>query len=128
MEPTSRITPKRPTGNAGRCTKQGSQRRYAKKRRNVGKKKEDGSNTTPVSVKKVKTIKKVSVCEIRESPKGFRLLDLTILQDILSLLLCPDCAESSLYMYEKDERKKGLSSCLCLHCGFEKRVFYFKNC
>ena len=79
---------KRPTGNAGRCSKQASKRRYTKKRKNVGKKKQDNLliTKTPVSVKKVKNIKKVSANVLKQTPQGYRLIDLSILQDVFLML------------------------------------------
>ena len=44
---------KRPAGDSGRCAKQSAKRTYGKKRRNVGKKKED-SGATRLSTRKVK--------------------------------------------------------------------------
>ena len=55
---SSQISGKRPRGNAGRCTKQSAKRTFAKKRKNIGKKK-DGTTTTKskqVSLKKVISI------------------------------------------------------------------------
>ena len=99
-----------------------------KKRKNVGKKKQDNLliTKTPVSVKKVKNIKKVSANVLKQTPQGYRLIDLCILQDVLSCLLCTGCQQpETLFLFERDERKKGLSSNLnlCCDCGFQKEFF-----
>ena len=53
---SSETSRKRPRGTAGRCTKQSSKRTYAKKRKNIGKKKDDSTTKgKPVSLKKSET-------------------------------------------------------------------------
>ena len=112
---------KRPPGNAGRCVKDAAKRKYPKKRVHWRKKRaaNDDQNLTPekkldtpVSVKKVKQIKKVnkSKCE------GYRLVDMEIMQAIISQLCCPECYENKLILEEDDYKKKGLSSSLCIKC------------
>ena len=76
----------------------------------------------PVSLKKVKRVKKVSNSHIQ----GYRLLDLSILQDIFICLNCPNCQETGTMFLEEDhERKKGLASYLVItcECGYEKEFY-----
>jgi hypothetical protein len=121
---SAEVSRKRPYGTAGRCIKQASKRTYAKKRKNIGKKKDDSSTkkSKPVSLKKVKRVKKVSNSHIQ----GYRLLDLSILQDIFICLNCPNCQETGTMFLEEDhQRKKGLASYLVLtcECGYEKEFY-----
>ena len=122
---SSQISGKRSRGNAGRCTKQSAKRTYAKKRKNIGKKKDDSTTTTKskqVSLKKVKRVKKVLNSHIQ----GYRLLDLSILQDIFICLNCPDCQETGTMFLEEDHvRKKGLACNLVIacECGYEKEFY-----
>ena len=51
---------------------------------------------------------------------------MSIFQNILSSLRCPDCYESGcLYKEEDQERKKGLASMLSIacECGYEKQTY-----
>ena len=121
---SAEISRKRPYGTAGRCIKQAARRTYAKKRKNIGKKKDDSTTkkSKPVSLKKVKRVKKVSNSHIQ----GYRLLDLSILQDIFICLNCPNCQETGTMFLEEDhERKKGLASYLVItcECGYEKEFY-----
>ena len=84
-------------GNAGRCSKQVSkQENLLKKRRYHGKTGGGGpskkQSKSPVSVRKVETIRKHSAGDIQ----GYRLLDITILKDIFMGLSCPE-----LYLLKK---------------------------
>ena len=68
---TAANTRKRSGGDAGRCTKVSSKRNYTKKRRNIGKKVVDTTTTTkPISLKKVKRIKRVSARVFRKNIQG----------------------------------------------------------
>ena len=104
-----------------------SKKNYSKKRKNIGKKKDDAPPPTkPISLKKVKRIKRVSSRALKSDIQGYRLIDLRILQDIFTGLNCPDCQEAgTLFMEEKHERKKGLASNLVLacECGYEKDFY-----
>ena len=109
---------KRPASNAGRCSKQASKRTYTNKRKNIGKKKDTTTPKPPVSLKKVKHIKKIPIKELNASCQGYRLIDLCILQDVFAGLNCPECVEQgTLFIDEVHEKQKGLASNLVLLCG-----------
>ena len=81
-------------GNAGRCSKQASKQeslltkwRYHGKTGGGGPSKKQSKS--PVSVRKVETIRKHGAGDIQ----GYRLLDITILKDILMGLSCPESFE-----------------------------------
>ena len=77
---------------------------------------------SPVSVRKVETIRKHSAGDIQ----GYRLLDITILKNILMGLSCPECFEvGSLSLEEDYDRKNGLTSLLIItcECGYEKEAY-----
>ena len=109
--------------DAGRCTIQSSKRTYAKNRKYHGKNGETGSKkTVAASLKKVKRVKKCRSNDIQ----GYRLVDMSIFQNILSSLRCPNCHEAGcLYIEEDQERKKGLASMLSIacECGCEKQTY-----
>ena len=53
----------------------------------------------------------------RESISGFRLIEMSILSKVLSLLACPNCYNtSSLKLTDVADKKKGLSSYLKVYC------------
>ena len=53
----------------------------------------------------------------RESISGFRLIEMSILSKVLSLLACPNCYNtSSLKLIDVADKKKGLSSYLKVYC------------
>ena len=121
-------TRKRSRGDAGRCTKVSSKRNYTKKRRNIGKKKVVDTTTTtkPISLKKVKRIKRVSARVFKKNIQGYRLIDTSILQDVFMCLNCPDCQQAgTLFLEEKHDRQKGLASNLVLicECGYENEFY-----
>ena len=99
---------KRETCHAGRCTRQVSKTIHSRSGK-VPSKDGDGGITTkrsePFSLKKVNRVKKLR----RRSLQGYRLVDMNILQDIISCLSCSECLETgTLYVHEDDERTKGL--------------------
>ena len=70
----------------------------------------------------MKRIRKHSAGDIQ----GYRLLDITILKDILMGLSCPECFEvGSLSLEEAYDRKNGLASQLIItcECGYEKEAY-----
>ena len=120
---------KRPAGDSGRCAKQSAKRTYGKKRRNVGKKKEDSGTKPPVSTKKVKRIKSVPVKQLRACSQGYRLMDLSVLQNVFTALKCPQCEEQgTLILEEVHEKQKGLASNLVLCCHECNYKNDFKTC
>ena len=127
VQPTN--SRKREKGDAGRCTKQPSKRRHSKKRKFAGNQntKRDGASSniqTPVSLKKVKSIKRKKVDRI----EGYRLIDIQIFEDIITSLACPECCEKTLYVEEDLTKKKGLAtyiSVLC-ECGYAKENYTSK--
>ena len=88
-------TRKKEKGNARRCTKKSSKATYAKKRKYHGRRENNVDVSTkkcsvPVYLQKVKTVKKVPNKNLRNA-QGFTLLDMQILQDIISDLCYPQC-------------------------------------
>ena len=98
----------RDTGDVGRCVKQSSKKGHSRKRKFVGnqftKVKETKGNTTPVSHKKVKYVRRRK----EENIEGFRLFDMQIFEDIVSSLVCPECYEKSLYVLENPLKRRVL--------------------
>ena len=126
----------RPTGDAGRCTKQASKKVYGKKRRFYGNQhssklpKPTKTHTRVVSeldktatISSKKTVREVQLTQSRGNIEGYRLVDMTIFQEIIELLMCPECKhQGGLYVEENSTKRKGLSSCLlikCSHFGFD---------
>ena len=123
-------TRSRDAGNEGRCSHQASRRSNTKKERKFwGNRytKVGGTSTskTPVSAKKIKTVKRRKTC-VNE---GYRLLDIQILEDMISSLACPEFFENKLYLEENHAKKKGLAvyiSIVC-PCGYEKNNYMSKT-
>ena len=121
---------KREKGYAGRCTKQRSRKKYAKKRKWYGKSKqcnhpsavtlveserldvsEHESYNTPSSSKLVHISPLVSS---GEKITGFRLIDFSILNDLFRFMACPDClSTNSLELIDVCERKAWLDYLNC---------------
>lgn len=49
--------------------------------------------------------------------QGYRLIDMSIFDEIVKLLACPDCFTQSLSVRELTKKKKGLTTCLSIVCG-----------
>ena len=113
------------TGDASRCVKQSAKRRYTRKRKYGGnqytKVKESKNITTPVSVKKVRDVKKRKP----NRNEGYRLFDIQIFEDIVTSLACPKllphcpkCLEKDLCVEEDGLKNKGLA----MHAGYHTRM------
>ena len=95
---------KRPSGDSGRCTKQarkkrkGPPNRYTKLKNGATKKKD-----SPVSVKKIKRVRKRKTCCL----EGYRLIDVQILENMICSLACPSCFETDLFVVEDPNKKEG---------------------
>ena len=74
----------RDTGDVGRCVKEIAGIQFTKVKATNG-------NTTPVSHKKVKYVRRRK----EEHIDAFILLDIQIYEDIVSSLVCPECYEKS---------------------------------
>ena len=106
---------RRMSGDAGSCTKQASKRSYGKKRKYQGNqhtKIAKRKQTTPVSERKVKRIYKQ---EMTGHVEGYRLIDMGLVQCLVSSLACPECHEKALVL-EGDGCKKKVLSILLLCC------------
>ena len=81
-------------GDASRCVKQSAKKRYRRKYggNQYTKFKESKNITTPVSVKKIRDVKKRNP----NRNKGYRLFDIQISEDIVTSLACPECLEKDL--------------------------------
>ena len=80
---------------------------------------------TPVSVQKIKTVKRRKICK----NEGFRLVDIGILEDMVSSLACPECFENDLYLEEDHSKKKGLAVHISIKCscGYVKNNYMSKT-
>ena len=127
----SNLSRSRDVGDAGRCSKQSSKRRYTKRKRifygNRHTKSAESSTSkkTPVSVQKIKTVKRRKICK----NEGFRLVDIGILEDMVSSLACPECFENDLYLEEDHSKKKGLAVHISIKCscGYVKNNYMSKT-
>ena len=133
------------TGNAERCTKDSAKKNHKRKRKYHGNqytkkkkvsefpdttgiagtsstssKKKRGSVVTEDDRRKTTSYKKLKnvADSVSNNLEGFRLVDMSILKDLLSLLCCPgpECKETSLIVEEDERKKKGLSSFLTVNC------------
>ena len=132
----------RPTGDAGRCTKQASKKVYGKKRRFYGN---QHSSKLPKPTKKrtsvvseldktvtisSKKVQEVQLTQPRGNIEGYRLVDMIIFQEIMELLMCPECKhQGDLYVEENSIKRKGLSSSLikCSPCCFNIEKYTSKT-
>ena len=61
--------------------------------------------------------------------EGFRIIDITILSNLISCFACPECKQCSLLLDESHD-KRGLASHLvvyCNSCNLEYETFTSKN-
>ena len=129
----------KPIGNADKCTKDSSKRKYNRKRKYYGNqysnKKTVVSDTTTEASRSTKSRRKSVVTEDDKKKtashrklknvvstqsnalEGFRLIDMSILHNLLRLLCCPECLEHSLVIEEGITKRKGLSSFLTVNCS-----------
>ena len=104
----------RQQGDQGRCSKQLSKRTYSRKRKFGGNRtKKTTTNKLTASEKKVKQVKKQKKVDVIE---GYRIVDMGLLQTLITSLACPDCLSTKLHLEENDKKKKGLSSFLVISC------------
>ena len=117
-------------GNAGRCAKQRSKQTYSRKRKRHNKLPEQNvvvegveeevaeeileEYNTSASFDKVEEFATEGVNNIT----GNRVMDMTILNSVVSCLACPECfAIDKLILEDVCTKKKGLASYLCIKCG-----------
>lgn len=130
----------RGSGDAGRCSKQRSQKNYGKKRKTPNKKGQtrekkiiienvvnDNSTNDNSSVELTKPVLTAStekfddICNVADVKEevitGFRLIEMSILSKVVSILACPDCKNvNTFHLVEVSDKKLGLSSLLKLKC------------
>ena len=128
---SNKNTRKRLPGDAGRCTKLSSKKKYSKKRHFAGNQyTKEKKKTKTVSEKKIEEIV-VDVDEtLTERPEGYRLFDMDIFQEILSAVLCPECCNEGLTVEEDDTKRKGLANFIlvkCTNCGFTLQKYTSKT-
>ena len=133
-------------GDAGRCKKQQSKKRYARKRKNPNKGKKLSKtplipssiagainitadlNTNPVDIVEVPGVETASTKKIidldhnnsnhDQSISGFRFVEMSIISTAISILACPFCFDvGHLKLSEDLCQKKGLSSSLVIRCS-----------
>ena len=107
-------------GDTGRCTKIPTKRVYSCKRKFHGNqhsknknKQQRGSVVTDEARKATisgKKITDISVPKHNEDFHGYRLIEITILDGLVSKLLCPNCQDFGLNVYEDDSKRRGMSS------------------
>ena len=119
-------------GDSGRCAKQRSKKKYSKRRRNANKgKKLDRLSEVPMETGEVQvhgqgareenstffsiadlegTVSAKTIVNIEPeehtSPSGFRLIDLGILSNVISLLACPECKMITCELSDKQQEKR----------------------
>ena len=115
---------------AGRCTKLSSKRKYSKRHFAGNQYTKEKTKTKTVSEKKRKEIV-VDVDEtLTERPEGYRLFDMNIFQEILSVVLWAECCNEGFYVEEDDSKRKGLSNYIlveCTNCGFTWQSIHLKH-
>ena len=81
----------------------------------------------PVSANKVKKVKQ----QKKSSPiEGYRLVDMELIQYLITSLACPECHEKTLVVEEDKFKKKGLASFIivsCSNCFYESSSFTSKG-
>lgn len=61
---------------------------------------------------------------------GYRLIDLEVLSNVFKRVICPECQGQGMTLVEKEKKKHGLSSCLCLEClcGYSLDFYTSRKC
>ena len=68
-------------------------------------------SNTPSFYEESNGIKSVPVKQLRTCSQGYRLMDLSVLQNVFTVLKCPQCDEQgTLVLDEVHEKQKGLAS------------------
>ena len=84
---------------------------------------------TSRSASKVETIPETPN-KLKETLSGYRIIDLEIIVNFVSMLCCPECyADRTLSLNENHKEKKGFASylvCRCSNCSYEY-TFYTSN-
>ena len=68
----------------------------------------EAAKSQTISGKKVKDIIANKTLQV----DGYRMFDMIIFEDIINTLLCPECKEKELHIYEDDFKRKGMASFL----------------
>ena len=100
---------------------QASKRMYSLKRKAACKRKKSEADEPMLKKQKAITLTKVKAInkpKQQQQVQGFRLMDMTILEDVLSLVSCPECFQiGTLYIEEDHSLKKGLASLIKVACN-----------
>ena len=130
-------------GDAGRCTKISTKRVCSCKRKFHGnqhsknKNKQqrksavtDEAGKATISGKKIADI---SVPKHNEDFHGYRLIEITILDGLVRRLLCPNCQDFGLNVYEDDSKRRGIMSSFIFLSNVEiviimMKVIHLKQC
>ena len=125
------------TGNALKCSKQSSKKKYNRERtfasnqysKGYVKKVKEDEQTSSKRLQSVvvsqeekqgtvssKKVVEVPAVESKEIIEGYRLMDMSTLHTLISLLLCPECKNASINIGEDPLKKKGLASCIEMKC------------
>jgi hypothetical protein len=93
--------------------------------------------TNPQALERLPALDKIQPI-VSETPKekdkvsGYRMMDMHVLANVFSAVLCPDCQNPSLSLTDRLSCKKGMASLLILQCNrFScdfKKEFYTSNC
>ena len=79
--------------------------------------------TTPPSHRKVKRVRRLSS---KKKIEGYRLMDMTVFNDFINSLACPECFECHLFIEKVYEMKKDLALLICVdcnNCGYSKTSY-----
>jgi len=85
-----------------------------------------GSDQISASAKKIKNISSSRPLMSSRLTTGYRFIDLEILNSVVSTLRCPECMSLELILSEKENKRKGLASCLyidCFICNYSKEFY-----
>ena len=77
-----------------------------------------------------KEIADISVPKHNEDFHGYRLIEITILDGLVRRLLCPNCQDFGLNVYEDDSMRRGMSSFIfikCRNCNYHDESYTSKT-
>ena len=123
-------TRKRLPGDAGRCTKLSSKRKYSKRHFAGNQYTKEKTTTETVSEKIIEEIVADVDETLTERPEGYRLFDMNIFQEMLSAVLCPECCNEGLNVEENESKRKGLANFIlvkCTNCSFTLQKYTSKT-
>ena len=137
------------TGNSKHCNKESSKKKYRRKRKFCGNqwtKKQVNTevNSTPNKTKTGESVVSEADISVTRSAKkvtnivateakgfeGYRLIDVSVLGEMVDLFSCPECQNNGLEIHENTLKRKGLSSYIelsCTNCTFKYSTYTSKG-